>query len=240
MTPGGSWPVPANEKSIAPFRVAITFDVEHPDRPTVPGVTERLLETLEREAVRATLFIQGRWAEAYPRVAAEIGRAGHLIGNHSHYHARLPLLTPDGLASDVAAAAAAITDVTGADPLPWFRCPFGSGQEDPELLAQLNSLGYRNVGWDVDARDWDGGAANDLEERVVRETLVRGDGGIVLMHGWPKRTADALPAIVARLREAGATFVSVAELESPTSGFPVPPRGHVGAGGHTGLNATRR
>ena len=54
------------------FRVALTFDAEHPDRPSTPGVQERLLDLLARDAVASTFFIQGRWAEAYPATARRI------------------------------------------------------------------------------------------------------------------------------------------------------------------------
>ena len=207
----------------APFRVALTFDVEHPDRPTTPGVTERILDALHREGVRSTMFIQGRWAEAYPDTAAAIARAGHLVGNHSFYHARMPLFTAAAFATDVRSAEAAVRDASGVSPAPWFRCPFGSGQDDPEILGQLEQVGYRNVGWDVDGYDWDAGDAVELESRVVRETLARGDGSVVLLHGWPRRTPEALPAIVARLRDAGAQFVRVDALEAVPTGFPRPP-----------------
>ena len=218
------------------FRVALTFDVEHPDRPTVPGVTERILEALDHDGVPATMFIQGRWAEAYPDVAAQIARAGHLIGNHSFYHARMPLLSREGFATDVRNAEAVLRETCGVDPRRGSAARSGPGMDDPALLAQLAELGYRNVGWDVDGYDWDVGDAAELEERVVRETLARGDGAVVLLHGWPRRTAEALPAIVARLRDAGAEFVSVDALDAPITGFPLGgpwPAGD-GQGGHTG------
>lgn len=215
---------PPREATAAPpsgaFRVALTFDVEHPDRPTVTGVTERLMEILERDRVHATTFIQGRWAEAYPALASAIARAGHRVGNHSFYHARMPLFSSKGFSTDVCAADDVLREVCGVDPKPWFRCPFGTGQDDPRVVAQLAALGYRNVGWDVDGYDWDVGDAAELEERVVRETLAHGDGAVVLQHGWPKRTAEALPSILARLTDAGATFVTVDELDSPATGYP--------------------
>ena len=84
--------------ALAPFRVALTVDAEHPDRPhNLVGREDALLEQLGELDVRATFFIQGRWAEAFPDQARRIADAGHLIGNHSHYHARMHLLTPAGL-----------------------------------------------------------------------------------------------------------------------------------------------
>ena len=97
------------------FRVALTFDAEHPDRPHRIGGTERVLDILDAERIPATFFIQGRWAEAYPPLARSIAERGHLIGNHSFYHARMPLLSPSGLSSDVRAAERAIIAVTGVE-----------------------------------------------------------------------------------------------------------------------------
>ncbi|MGH2654692.1 MAG: polysaccharide deacetylase family protein, partial [Actinomycetota bacterium] len=95
------------------MRVAITFDAEHPDRPVGrPGVEEDLLSLLEGRGVRATFFLQGRWVEAYPDVAARIAEAGHLVGSHSHFHARMPLLTDEGLRADIVQADRAIREAT--------------------------------------------------------------------------------------------------------------------------------
>ncbi|MBI3750070.1 MAG: polysaccharide deacetylase family protein, partial [Chloroflexi bacterium] len=138
----------------APFRVALTIDAEHPDRPSRRAVEKRLLDGLARHAVKATFFIQGRWAEAYPALARRIASDGHLVGNHSHYHARMPLLNAAGLRSDIAASEAAIRAATGVDPRPWFRCPFGSGSTDRRVQRFVTEAGYRHVGWDVVGEDW--------------------------------------------------------------------------------------
>jgi peptidoglycan/xylan/chitin deacetylase (PgdA/CDA1 family) len=194
-------------------RVALTFDVEHPDRPTLAGVTERLVDVLDDRGVISTMFIQGRWAEAYPGLTEQIATAGHLVGNHSHYHARMPMFTTRGLVSDVLAAAAAIRHAAGVNPQPWFRCPFGAGAADRRVLGTLTRLGYREVGWHVDAKDWAARGPKALVDRVVRQTLEHGDGAVVLMHGWPRVTPDAVGTIIERLRAEDAAFVTVDQLE---------------------------
>jgi peptidoglycan/xylan/chitin deacetylase (PgdA/CDA1 family) len=197
------------------LRVALTFDAEHPDRPWCPpGNAERILDTLRDRAVTATFFVQGRWAKAHPETAARIAGDGHLVGHHSHYHARMPLLSADGLAADLWEGAGAIEATTGVDPRPWFRCPFGAGADDPTLLGRLTRLGYRNVHWDVELEDWepwrDGAAiAADAIEGVQRH----GDGAVVLLHTWPGGTGDAVGTMVDGMRGAGATFVTVADLD---------------------------
>lgn len=196
-------------------RVALTFDAEHPDRPECPpGAAEQILDTLRQAGVRATFFVQGRWAEAQPETARRIARDGHLIGNHSTYHARMPLLTDEGIRADVRTCEDVIRTIAGADPRPWFRCPFGEGRDDPRVLRALEDAGYRNIHWHVVAEDWEPTrTADDVERTTLDGVAGRGDGAVVLLHTWPASTAESLPAILDRLGDAGAGFVTIDELE---------------------------
>jgi peptidoglycan/xylan/chitin deacetylase (PgdA/CDA1 family) len=197
-------------------RVALTFDAEHPDRPHCPpGNAERILDALGEAGARATFFVQGRWARSAPELAKRIATDGHLIGNHSKYHARMTLLTDDGIRTDVGECEQTIRDITGTDPRPWFRFPFGDGRDDPRLLAILEGIGYRNVHWQVEALDWDADKTPEDVERITLEGVARhGDGAVVLLHTWPVSTAESLPRILKHLAEDGLRFATVDELES--------------------------
>ena len=194
--------------------MSLTFDAEHPSRRQCPPrAAEQILDILHTREVRATFFVQGRWATAYPEVARLIARDGHLVGNHSHSHAPMPDLSDDGLARDIKDAEDSIRQLVGVDPIPWFRCPFGAGFDDPRVLHALAAHGYRNVHWDVAVEDWEDdrqatGVENDTVDRVLRH----GDGAIVLLHTWPAPTVAALPRIIERLQGKGARFVTVAEV----------------------------
>jgi peptidoglycan/xylan/chitin deacetylase (PgdA/CDA1 family) len=201
-------------------RVALTFDAEHPDRPRCPpDAFERIVDALDRHRARATFFVQGRWAEAYPDRARRIAEAGHLIGHHSHYHARMPLLHDDGIRADVEAAADAISRCCGVDPRPWFRCPFGEGHDDARVLGRLAELGYRNVHWDVELEDWEPWTTADRIVRgAVDGALEHGDGAIVLLHTWPGPTADAVADVLDGLADAGMAFVGIDGLADRRTG----------------------
>jgi peptidoglycan/xylan/chitin deacetylase (PgdA/CDA1 family) len=194
------------------LRVALTFDVEHPDRPTRERTTEAILAALAAADVRATMFLQGRWVRAYPALARAVAAGGHLVGNHSHFHARMTMLTGNALASDVRTATSTIRDVVGVDPRPWFRSPFGALDRGTRVLEALARLGYRNIGWHVDSRDWASRGARTVASRVVDGVRAHGNGAIVLSHGWPWPTGEALPEIIERLRDEGADFVTVNQL----------------------------
>jgi len=196
------------------WRVALTFDAEHPDRPHATGGTELVLDRLADAGVAASFFLQGRWAEAYPVVARRVAADGHLVGNHSHYHARTPLLSATGLATDVTDAEAAIVEATGIDPRPWFRCPFGDGADDPDVLAGLRKLGYREVGWQVEGPDWPTGTDGPaMADAMADAAIAHGDGAVLLLHPWSDGCRDGLPRLMERLAASGASFVRIDALE---------------------------
>ena len=201
-------------------RVALTFDAEHPDRDRCrAGLQDEMVRMLDDLNVRGTFFIQGRWAEAYPRTARAIADAGHVIGNHSFYHVRMPLLTDAGLRTDIGAAERVIADATSVDPRPWFRCPFDAGADDPRVLDALAEMGYTNVGWNVEPKEWDVGRTGPIVERFVLDAVRgQGDGAVVLLHTWPEPALEALPGIVTGVRAQGAVLVTVADLFASVPG----------------------
>jgi peptidoglycan-N-acetylmuramic acid deacetylase len=192
----------------------LTFDAEHPDRPGAgAGTVDRILTTLQVARVPATFFVQGRWSQAEPATARRIADEGHLIGNHSHYHAPMTLLSDRGIRADVEEADTAVSAATGVPTRPWFRCPFGDGHEDPRVLDLLRDLGYRNVHWHVVLEDWESWRTADAIARDAIDGVERhGDGAVVLLHTWPDRTADALPTIIDGLRTRGSDLVRLDDL----------------------------
>jgi peptidoglycan/xylan/chitin deacetylase (PgdA/CDA1 family) len=204
------------------MKVALTIDTEQRSRPADTANPRRQLDLLAAEGVRATFFVQGRWASACPDVARRIGEEGHLLGNHTYHHVRLTLMTDQGIRHTVLRAEEVIVQRTRARLRPWFRCPYGDGEDDPRVLATLRDVGYENVGWDVDPKDWRPDRhVDEVVEAVLAGCREAGDGTHdevrVLLHSWPDATAAALPGIVAGLRAAGAELVRLDELADPAA-----------------------
>lgn len=197
------------------MRVALTFDAEHPSRTgSRPDGAERILDVLGEARVRGTFFVQGRWASAYPAVARRIAEEGHLVGNHSNYHAPMTILSPEGIRMDVEEAERRIRDATGADPRPWFRCPFGDGGDRDDVVGALDALGYRHSPWHIDPHDWEEGSSKGALEGAIAAGLdASASEAVVLLHTWPSVTPDALPGILDRSRDRGASLVTLAELD---------------------------
>ena len=84
--------------------------------------TMRMLDLLDRHAVKATFFVLGWVAEVAPDLVAEIARRGHDVGSHSHLHTLVSHQTPDSFARDLDQSLTAIHRATGRD-VTCFRAP---------------------------------------------------------------------------------------------------------------------
>jgi peptidoglycan/xylan/chitin deacetylase (PgdA/CDA1 family) len=189
--------------------VALTFDAGA----NADGLPP-ILATLERERIRATFFLTGDFVRHYPEAARSVRT--HRIGNHTMTHSHLPALTEPQLRAQVLDAQATIGSVTGADPRPWFRFPYGD--RSTRTIESINSLGYVAVRWSVDSLGWQGTGehtAASVAARVLDSAL---PGQIVLMHigsnpdDGSTLDADALPTIIGGLRSRGYMFVTVDAL----------------------------
>jgi peptidoglycan-N-acetylglucosamine deacetylase len=210
------WSRTLHRRRASAYRVALTIDAENPSYPSSPGNCQRLLDVLGAEHVFATFFVQGRWAAAHPECARRIAEEGHLVGSHSNWHSPMTGLTVQGMRAAVQAAETTIIATTHVSPRPWFRCPYGSGHDDPRVLATLSELGYQSIPWDIAAGDWLPEAdAGELVKTVARGCLAHGDGARVLLHSWPDVTLAALPKLLTRLRASGAQLVRLDALSEP-------------------------
>jgi peptidoglycan/xylan/chitin deacetylase (PgdA/CDA1 family) len=178
--------------------VYLTFD----DGPT-PAWTPRVLELLARYRARATFFVLGRSAAAYPELVRQEFAAGHGVGNHTWSHRRLTGLTGEQLAAEVGATSAAIQRATGA-PVRCLRPPYAV--VDAAGADRVRELGLRLVLWDIDTYDWRGPGAGVIAGRVLGRVRSR---DVVLMHdggGNRGQTVAALEQVLATLSVKGFRF----------------------------------
>ena len=189
--------------------MALTFDAGA----SAAGVPS-ILATLSAAGVPATFFPTGDFARRYPDQLRAISAAGHRVGNHSSTHPDFTTLTAPERVAQLAAAAAAISPLTGSTTTPWFRFPFGAS--DSGAITTVNSAGYACVGWTVDTVGWKGTSGGQSVESVVQRVLstVR-PGQIVLMHvganpdDGSTLDADALPTVIQELRALRYGFVTL-------------------------------
>lgn len=182
-------------------KIAISFDCAW-------GVdsTDKILEILGREQVRATFFMVEFWAEKYPEYVKKIDEAGCEIGTHSATHSYMSKQSETEIRRELETSSAAIEAVTGKK-VELFRAPYGD--YDDLLVETAKSMGLFTIQWDVDSLDWKDLSANEIAMRVINRTK---SGSIILCHNNGKHTAEALPIILDTLKNSGYEFVPIGEL----------------------------
>lgn len=199
-------PVPAEKiSSVAPgkMRVALTFDTERDQ-----GTVLQILEALKAAKVKATFFVVGAWADAYPELLRRIAEDGHEIANHSYSHHQLTSLPDNVLANDLIAAERSIYAVTKKPPSRLLRPPYGSC--DARVLNVAASKGFKTIMWSNDPSDWKSYQTPENVYALVERDL--SDGDIVLLHTSGRATGAALPAILNKVKEMGLQQVTISEL----------------------------
>src|ERR1700728_3924982 len=158
---------------LADKEVVLTFD----DGP-IPRYSNAVLDILAAQCVKATYFLVGAMARAYPATVRRIYEEGHTIGTHTEDHpARMQKLPiekvrheiDDGIA-DVGAALGDPTERT-----PFFRIP-GLARTDAidEELAARSLIVFSS---DTVADDWHRRIKPaDIVSRAMSRLEARGEG----------------------------------------------------------------
>jgi len=187
---------------LADREVVLTFD----DGP-LPHYSDRVLDILAAQCVKATFFLVGRQARINPAAVRRIYNAGHTIGTHSQNHPLRTMSEPragreidDGIESVIAA----LGDAKAL--APFFRVPGLLRTPHIEAQAKAREL----VVWSADtlADDWRKiGAEQVLHLALSR--LERKGRGVLLLHDIQPRTVLMLPTLLSELKRRGFKIVHV-------------------------------
>lgn len=183
--------------------VALTFD----DGPSEN--TTQLLDILAREGVIATFFLIGENVARHPELVRAIAEGGHAVENHTWSHPHLPTLHGTEIAREIEKADEVIC--AAGVPRPQFiRPPFG--EFDRSVATAVRSQHKQAVMWSVDSEDW----TLQHHDRTIERALALQTGGILLLHDFVSETIEAVPAIIAGLRNQGFSFATVPHLMRST------------------------
>ena len=198
---------------LADHEVVITFD----DGP-LPPYSNAVLDTLASQCVKATYFLVGEMAQAYPSIVRRIFNAGHTIGTHSQNHPyAFQRLSMQGVERQVDGGIASVDAALGDQKAlsPFFRIPgLGRNSVIEDYLASKSLVTWSA---DVVADDWKHIGAREIVRRAMRRLEERGRG-ILLLHDIHPATALALPTLLKELKDHGYHVVQVVAVgERPES-----------------------
>src|ERR1019366_3043713 len=188
---------------LADKEVVLTFD----DGPC-PGNTPAVLKALDDECTKAVFFPIGKHATYHPEILRQGAPAGPTVGAPTRSHANLnSKKMTDQLAKDeIEKGYSAVKLALGAAPAPFFRFP--ELQHGPAAMAYLGTRNIAMFSCDLDSFDFRAKNAEQVINTVMTKLDKRGKG-IILMHDFQKHTAEALPALLRRLRAGGYKVVQM-------------------------------
>lgn len=189
---------------LADHEVVLTFD----DGP-LPKHTKPILDILAAQCIKATFFVVGQMANAYPQTLREVRDAGHTIGTHTQHHPlRMNRMSIEQNKAEIdegiASAAAALGDP--AQVAPFLRIP--GLLRSSEVEDYLTSRGIQTWSADFPADDWHRISPARVTQLAISRLEAKGRG-ILLLHDIQARTEKALPNILRELKARGYRIVHV-------------------------------
>ncbi len=185
--PNQVWSLPVQEK-----KIYLTFD----DGPT-PGITEWVLDELNKHEAKASFFLVGKNIEQHPDIVKRIRKEGHAVGNHTYNHVNgWQTPTSSYVKNSLKCGELVETNL--------FRPPYG---RITQMQTRIMNNRYKIIMWDVLSGDFDHSISKD---KVVKNVLSHTEpGSIIVFHDSIKaqaRMQHALPRVLEHYSEQGFKF----------------------------------
>lgn len=155
------------DKQMVAFLINVSWGTEH-----IPTI----LKTLKEHDVKATFFIEGKWAKENKEYVQMIAEQGHLIGSHAYNHPNMAKLSKTQNLQQINDTNEIIEAIVKVRPK-WFAPPSGSFNEQVVELAHSEEM--ETILWTVDTIDWKNPSVSVMINRVMKNIH---PGAMILMH----------------------------------------------------------
>ena len=186
--------------------IYLTFDAGYEN-----GLTDQILDTLQKHQVPATFFLVGNYMETEPDLVRRMVEEGHIVGNHTYHHSDMTSITdPATFKEELELTEILYEEITGEKMKKFYRPPQGTYSE--ENLAMAQSLGYQTVFWSLAYVDWyvDNQPTHDAAYGKLIPRIH--NGAVVLLHSTSKTNAEILDELLQKWKDLGFRFASIEEL----------------------------
>lgn len=166
-----------------------------------------ILETLKKNNVKATFFLDGSWTKKYPEEAKKIAAEGHEIGNHGYTHPDMSQLSQSRIQQEITQTNEEIFKATGIKPT-LFAPP--SGDYNQQVVNIASRYKMKTILWSADTVDW---KKPDPEVWLANVRSKLGNGVLILMHPTAS-TVAALPTLIKEIKQKKLAIGTVSETLS--------------------------
>ena len=186
--------------------IYLTFDCGYEN-----GNTEKILEALKKNDVKATFFVVGRFLETSPDLVRKMVEEGHTVGNHTYHHPDMSEIADvSSFQKEVEDVKLLYEEITDKEMVKFYRPPQGKYSESNLKMAK--ELGYYTFFWSLAYVDWDPDNQPTKEEAFEKLTGRIHPGAIVLLHNTSKTNGEILDELLTKWEEMGYHFGTLDEL----------------------------
>ncbi|WP_419873148.1 polysaccharide deacetylase family protein [Candidatus Pristimantibacillus sp. PTI5] len=168
---------------------------------------DSILNTLKKDKVKATFFLDGSWLNKNAEIAKRIQAEGHEMSNHAYTHPDMSALNRQAQHSQIAKTEALLKSTLNVNNK-WFAPPSGAFNQATVQIAE--EMGLKTVLWTIDTIDWQKPPADTIIRKIAQKIE---PGALILMHPTSS-TRDALAGIIATAKEKGYAIGTVSETLS--------------------------
>lgn len=186
------------KKNVVAFMINVSWGEEY-----IPEI----LNILNEQKVKATFFIEGKWAKENTNLVKMIDEQGHTIGNHAYNHPDMARLSYEENTDQVIQTNHIIEAIIEKRPK-WFAPP--SGSYTMEVVEAAHHLNMETILWTVDTIDWRNPSVSVMLNRVLTKIH---PGAMVLMHPTSS-VANGLEQMITELKNLGYQIRTVDSLLS--------------------------
>ncbi len=188
------------DKNMVAFLINVSWGTEH-----IP----KILQILKDNQVKATFFIEGKWAKENVEYVKMIAEENHLIGNHAYNHPDMARISEQAMHDQINQTNEIIEAITGETPV-WFAPP--SGSFNNRVVEIADELKMETILWTVDTIDWKNPSVSVMINRVTGKIH---HGATVLMHPTAP-VANGLEQMIEEIKRKGYKFGTIEKLLSET------------------------
>ena len=185
--------------------VYLTFDCGYEQ-----GYTEKILDVLKENNVKATFFITAHYLNTSSDIVKRMIEEGHIVGNHTVNHKCLPNLSDEEIKKEIMDLHNAVFEKFGYE-MKYFRPP--KGEFSQRVIDIVTKLNYTTVMWSSAYDDWDNEKQNREEYGKNKILDNIHNGCVLLLHATSKDNSIILDDVIKKTREMGYEFKNINEFE---------------------------
>ena len=185
--------------------IYLTFDVGYEG-----GYTNKILDVLNDNNVKATFFVTGQFVKTNPEIVKRMIDEEHIVGNHTENHKSMPDCSDETIKEEIMKLHKRVYEQFEYE-MKYMRPPKGEYSE--KSLNCIQTLGYKVVMWSFAYDDWenDKQGREEYGKRKIIENLHNGE--VILLHATSKDNANILDYVIKEIKKQGYELKSLDEFE---------------------------